>query len=108
MNERIKELRKILNMTQKEFSEKIFLKQAILSELEKNKVKITDRTIDSICEKYNVNREWLTTGEGEMFKKTERALTALEQEIVQMAKLLTEKQQMFVLDLIAIILKNNF
>ncbi len=31
---------------------------------------ITDRTIIAICSKFNVNENWLKTGQGEMFNKT--------------------------------------
>lgn len=67
MNTRIKELRKILKLTQAEFSSKIGLKPSSLCDIEQNRCSVTERVIIAICSKYNVNENWLRTGEGEMF-----------------------------------------
>ena len=66
MNSRIKELRNYLNLNQKDFGSSIGLRSSI-SEIENGKAPITERTIIAICSKFNVNEEWLKTGEGEMF-----------------------------------------
>lgn len=66
MNTRIKELRTILKLTQKEFGEKIGLKSSI-SEIEQGNAPITERTILTICLQFNVNEKWLRYGEGSMF-----------------------------------------
>lgn len=66
MNTRIKELRKVLNLTQNEFGTAIGLRSSI-SEIENNKAPITERTIIAICNIFNVNENWLRTGNGEMF-----------------------------------------
>lgn len=67
MNERLIEIRKSLNLSQKEFAEKIGLKQGSLSDLETGRAKIIDRVIFLISSKYHVNEKWLRTGEGNMF-----------------------------------------
>ena len=61
MNTRIKEIRKSLNLTQKEFGNAIGLKSSI-SEIELGYAPITERTIIAICSKFNVNEQWLRTG----------------------------------------------
>ena len=66
MNSRIKKLRNSLGLTQLDFASKIGLKSSI-SEIENGKAPITDRTIISICSVFNVNENWLRTGQGEMF-----------------------------------------
>ena len=66
MNTRIKELRKTLNLKQKEFGAIIGLRSS-MSEIETGNAPITERTIIAICSKFNVNEEWLRTGKGEMF-----------------------------------------
>ena len=66
MNTRIKQLRNTLNLKQKEFGNIIGLKSSI-SDIELGKAPVTDRTIIAICSKFNVNEEWLSTGNGEMF-----------------------------------------
>lgn len=75
-NERILELRKILGLTQAEFGSKIGLKQAIIGQMEKGGRNLTDRTATLICEKYNVNEQWLRTGEGAMFAPSDDSIIA--------------------------------
>lgn len=67
MNERLKNLRKTLNLTQKEFGEKIGVTNFTISDIEKGKLSLTERNQNLICEKFNVNKEWLENGTGEMF-----------------------------------------
>lgn len=68
MNERLKELRKYLGLTQQEFGEKINLKRNTVATFEIGKFKPSDRTIDDICRVFRVNRLWLTDGIGEMIE----------------------------------------
>ncbi|MFR9058973.1 helix-turn-helix domain-containing protein [Eubacterium callanderi] len=67
MNDKVKELRKLLNLTQKEFGERIGLKPNSISDIENGKNSLTDIVLKSICKEFNVNEEWLRTGKGEMF-----------------------------------------
>lgn len=67
MNTRIKELRNYLNLSQKDFGNNIGLQHSSLSDIERGKAPVTERTIIAICSKFNVNEEWLKTGKGEMF-----------------------------------------
>lgn len=69
INERVKMLRKQLNLTLEKFGEKISIKKNSLSQIESGKNNLTDRNIILICETFNVNEHWLRTGEGEMFRK---------------------------------------
>lgn len=65
--ERLKLLRKTLNLTQIEFAEIINSSNGHVSDMEKGRKNITDSTIDLLELKKNVNVDWLRTGEGEMF-----------------------------------------
>ena len=67
MNDRIKFLRKSLNLTLEKFGEKIGVQKSAVSKLEKGHVNPTEQMIKSICREFNVNETWLRTGEGEMF-----------------------------------------
>ena len=67
MNERIKELRSRLGLTQEEFSSKIGLSRNFIAQIETGTKKPSERTIFDICEKFNVNQDWLRSGNGEMF-----------------------------------------
>lgn len=69
MNNRIKEVRKELKLTQLEFAKKINRSQTVYSQYESGSATITDRTVADICREFNVNEEWLHTGNGVMFKQ---------------------------------------
>ena len=66
MNNRIRTLRKELNLTLDKFGEQIGLKKSSLSQIENGKCAITEQTIKSICREFNVNENWLRTGEGDI------------------------------------------
>ncbi|HEX9058583.1 MAG TPA: helix-turn-helix transcriptional regulator [Clostridia bacterium] len=72
LGERVKLIRKALMLTQKEFAEKIGLKQAAIGLYENGNRNVTDRVISDICREFNVNEEWIRSGNGEMFKKEEK------------------------------------
>lgn len=67
MNSRIKELRKILKLTQDKFAKSINISRSNLSAIENGTINITDRNIKMICSVHEVKEEWLRTGKGEMF-----------------------------------------
>ena len=67
MTLRLKMLRKKLKKTQSEFGAAIGLKQRTISEIESGSANLTERNFKSICEKFNVNPEWLRYGIGDMF-----------------------------------------
>lgn len=67
MNERIKELRKSLDMNQTEFGNRIGVKQTTVAGYETGVRTPIDSVILSMCREFNVNEKWLRTGEGEMF-----------------------------------------
>lgn len=67
MNERIKQIRRELGLTQTEFAERIGLKQNSIALIESGKRNISDQAVLSICREYGVNEEWLRDGTGEMF-----------------------------------------
>ena len=70
--ERLREIRKTLNLTLEKFGEKLGVGKTAISKLEKGENSITDQMMLSICREYNVNENWLRTGEGEMFIKMTR------------------------------------
>lgn len=67
MNERIKQIRRELGLTQAEFAERIGLKQNSIALIESGKRNISDQAVLSICREYGVNEEWLRTGDGDKF-----------------------------------------
>ena len=67
LNERIKILRNHLKLSQDSFGKKLGVTGASISRLEKGERNLTTQMIKSICREFNVNENWLTTGEGDMF-----------------------------------------
>jgi transcriptional regulator with XRE-family HTH domain len=72
MNNRIRELRKALGLSQKEFAEKIGLKQNAISYMEKKGSTVTEQNIKTICSQFSVNEYWLRTGSGKMLIENEK------------------------------------
>lgn len=68
MNERIKEIREYYFLSQKEFGERIELKQNSVAVVERGKRNLSERSINLICKEFSINKTWLLTGEGDMFK----------------------------------------
>lgn len=72
MNSRIRKLRKTLELSQKEFAQKIGLKQNSVSYMEKDGATVTEQNIKTICSQFSVNEDWLRTGSGKMFLDNEK------------------------------------
>ena len=69
---RIKELRKALGLTQQAFADRLGLKRNTVGGYEIETVAPSDRTISDICREFDVNEDWLRTGQGEMLIKKSR------------------------------------
>lgn len=64
MNERLKKLRKTLDLTQQKFADALGVKRNTVGQWECGINSLTDQVITSICREFNVNEEWLRTGAG--------------------------------------------
>lgn len=67
MYERISKIIEVLKLKKVDFANAIGVSQPFVSELCSGAKSPSDRTISDICRVYNVNEQWLRTGEGEMF-----------------------------------------
>ena len=67
MNERIKQLRKALGLTQQEFAERVGIKRNAVANYETGRNEPIGSVVNLICNEYNVNPDWLRDGTGEMF-----------------------------------------
>ncbi len=83
MKDRIKKLRKNLNMTQAEFSSRIELSRNFIAQIETGAKFPSDRTISDICREFNVNKEWLLTGKGNMYDMPEDEIAAVVSELLE-------------------------
>ena len=67
MKDRLKKLRKALDMTQQSFADKIGMKQNTIAQYEMGRTVPSDAIIFSICREFDVSEDWLRTGKGNMF-----------------------------------------
>lgn len=67
MKDRIKKLRREMDLTQQEFAEKLGIKRNTIATYESGRNEPIDAVISLICTKFNVNENWLRHGNGEMF-----------------------------------------
>lgn len=68
IGDRIKKLRKELDLTQQKFGERIGVKGNTIAQYELGRSNPVDSVISLIIREFNVSEEWLRNGEGEMFK----------------------------------------
>ncbi len=67
MNERVKQLRLYLNLTQEEFGKKLGVTRSAISYIESGRSNLTDHMLFTICLTFDINKKWLRDGTGEMF-----------------------------------------
>jgi len=73
LNERIKKLRKALDLTQQAFAEKIGCSRNLVANYEIGHRNPSSSVINNICKTFNVSETWLRTGAGEMFEQVNEA-----------------------------------
>lgn len=67
MKERLKKLRKTLDLTQQEFANRIGISRGNIATYETRDGSPGNSVINLICREFNVSEKWLRTGDGEMF-----------------------------------------
>lgn len=67
MNHRIKEVRCALGLTQDEFGRRLGVGRGVITNIEFEKTVPKDAFVDLVCKEFNVSKEWLRDGVGEMF-----------------------------------------
>lgn len=65
--QRIRKLRKSLNLTLEKFGKTLGVGKTAISNIENGNRNLTEQMILAISREFNVNQEWLRTGSGEMF-----------------------------------------
>lgn len=66
----MKAVRKALNLSQREFGERLGVSRDVISNIEYGRVQPKELFLQHICQLYKVNRDWLDTGEGYMFDES--------------------------------------
>ena len=72
MKDHIKKIRKELDLTQQKFADKLGVQRNTIAMYEMGRTLPSDAIMRSICREFNVNEDWLRTGQGEMFIKQTR------------------------------------
>lgn len=72
MQHRFLELRKSLGLTQEEFANKLGLTRGAITNVERGLTEPKPHFLSLVANTFNVNEEWLRTGEGEMFRPEDR------------------------------------
>ena len=72
MNNRIKEIRKKMKLTQDEFGKRLGISNTAISKIEKGENNVSEQNIISICREFDVNEEWLRNGIGDIFMQKTR------------------------------------
>jgi len=62
INDRVKQLRKSLDLTLDKFGEHVGVTKTAISRIEKGERSVTDQMFRSICREFNVREEWLRDG----------------------------------------------
>ena len=65
---RLRKVRKVLDLTQQEFADKIGSKRNTVATYEMGRTDPSAAVISLICREFNVSEAWLRTGEGEPFQ----------------------------------------
>ena len=73
MNERVKELRKTLNLTLEKFGNNLGVGKTAIFKIEHGENGVTDQMVKLMVKEFGVNENWLRNGEGEMFPEFDRA-----------------------------------
>lgn len=85
IHERLRYLRKQLNLTTRTFGATINMSGGAITNMEKGTRNITERTIRDICREYNVNPDWLINGNEPIFQDVANELD-IDDDVKQLAK----------------------
>lgn len=66
INQRLKIIRKNLSLTQNNFAKELGMSQPGYAQIEKGNRKVNNRLIKLICVKFDINENWLRTGNGKI------------------------------------------
>ena len=67
VHSRLKEIRKYLKLSIREFSKEIYVSHSLYGQVEFGNREPTDRLIQLISSRFNVSKRWIMKGEGGMF-----------------------------------------
>ena len=74
-NEQIKAIRQSLNLTLEKFGQQLGVTKVAVYNIEKANRNVTEQMRKAICREFNVNYNWLVSGEGDMFNQTDETIS---------------------------------
>lgn len=83
IGERIRRLRKELNLTLEKFGHALGVGKSAINKLETGENKVTDQMKKSICRTWNVSELWLDDGIGDMFLSPEEDTALLVSDLLE-------------------------
>lgn len=122
INDRLRMVRKELGLTMEAMGEQISTSQGHISAMEKGTRALSGRTINLVCMRFNVRKDWLMTGTGKMFveKSKDDEIAAFTENVLSqendtfqknvltaLSRLSTEEWELFQKAAKAIVNKNN-
>jgi transcriptional regulator with XRE-family HTH domain len=102
VNQRIKQVREALELSQRSFASILSLSHSYIASIETDSRRMNGRLVKFVVSEFAVNEGWLLTGEGEMFSQNpDEKFTKL----VSLFKELSPKHQELIYQIIGILLK---
>jgi transcriptional regulator with XRE-family HTH domain len=92
MKYRLKQLRRALGLTQREFGEKVGMSDVAISYMESGRTAISKQNIHLICLTFGIREEWLEKGSGDMLDD-EASLTEYERRLLALFRKLSPGAQ---------------
>lgn len=83
MKERIKKIRIDSGLSQTDFAKKLSVSRSAICKMESGENNPSDQTIDILCGKFSVNKDWLRTGFGEPYIPTQDERSAYVSDLLE-------------------------
>ena len=107
IKDRLKELRKRLGLKQRDVAERLEMNVGTVGAWECGSEKIPKTRLYQICNEYNVSRDWLERGEGDMFVPVEESETDFAETMYSMFNALPENFQEVWMEVAELIVKGK-
>ena len=103
MNLRMRQAREKLNLSQAAFGDGAGVGLGVIKNIDYNRTEPNSLYFDLLCKAYNIDRQWIETGEGEMFRESTQ-----DERIAQfVGKALADKSDKFKIELLDILAGMN-
>lgn len=107
IKDRLKELRKRLGLKQRDVAERLEVSVGLIGAWECGSDTIPKTRIYQLCNEYNVSRDWLERGEGDMFVPVEESETDFAETMYSMYNALPENFQEVWMEVAELIVKGK-